>query len=437
MMFDRERCRTSRPGHRPPAARKTLSIQPLADAMRYAVLGGGKRIRPRLVYATGRLARAPLDMLDRAAAAVEFIHAYSLIHDDLPAMDDDDLRRGRPTVHIRFDQATAILAGDALQALAFEVVSDPSVDAATAQRWAKLLATAAGSRGMVGGQVMDLAGETRTLYHDELETLHRRKTGALLHAAVMMGAGAGSLAEADLEALGKFGAEIGLAFQIHDDVLDATAATTVLGKAAGCRSTARQIDVRQRARSRCRPNCRRRTFSAARATICRPSRIAPNRCWKSPVSWCSERIDPDHRPDQTNRTHRRGVGLDGKLVRGRCLATPQCRPERRSKRGYGHCSPKTPRLVRAEYWYTPPLYFAVREGHLDAVKLLVETGAELTHRSLYGTEPLLQIALDRDRHDVADYLRDQLQRVAASDGTSTCDPQGRSRRRSGPRPKAT
>lgn len=209
------------------------TIQPLADAMRYAVLGGGKRIRPRLVYATGRLARAPLDMLDRAAAAVEFIHAYSLIHDDLPAMDDDDLRRGRPTVHIRFDQATAILAGDALQALAFEVVSDPSVDAATAQRWAKLLATAAGSRGMVGGQVMDLAGETRTLYHDELETLHRRKTGALLHAAVMMGAGAGSLAEAELEALGKFGAEIGLAFQIHDDVLDATAATTVLGKPQG------------------------------------------------------------------------------------------------------------------------------------------------------------------------------------------------------------
>ena len=209
------------------------AIEPLADAMRYAVLGGGKRIRPRLVYATGRLARAPLDMLDRAAAAVEFIHAYSLIHDDLPAMDDDDLRRGHPTVHIRFDQATAILAGDALQALAFEVVSDPTVDAATAQRWTNLLATAAGSRGMVGGQVMDLAGEARTLDHDELEAVHRRKTGALLHAAVMMGAAAGSLADDDLEALSRFGADIGLAFQIHDDVLDATTATTVLGKPQG------------------------------------------------------------------------------------------------------------------------------------------------------------------------------------------------------------
>ena len=209
------------------------AIEPLADAMRYAVLGGGKRIRPRLVYATGRLARAPLDMLDQAAAAVEFIHAYSLIHDDLPAMDDDDLRRGHPTVHIRFDQATAILAGDALQALAFEVVSDPTVDAATAQRWTNLLATAAGSRGMVGGQVMDLAGEARTLDHDELEAVHRRKTGALLHAAVMMGAAAGSLADDDLEALSRFGADIGLAFQIHDDVLDATTATTVLGKPQG------------------------------------------------------------------------------------------------------------------------------------------------------------------------------------------------------------
>ena len=209
------------------------AIEPLAHAMRYAVLGGGKRIRPRLVYATGRLAGAPQDILDRAAAAVEFIHAYSLIHDDLPAMDDDDLRRGRPTVHIRYDEATAILAGDALQALAFEVVSDPKVGAATAQQWAKLLATAAGSRGMVGGQVMDLAGEARTLDHDQLEALHRRKTGALLHAAVMMGAAAGSVAEAELAALSNFGAEIGLAFQIHDDVLDATATTTVLGKAQG------------------------------------------------------------------------------------------------------------------------------------------------------------------------------------------------------------
>ena len=211
------------------------AIEPLADAMRYAVLGGGKRIRPRLVYATGRLARAPLDMLDRAAAAVEFIHAYSLIHDDLPAMDDDDLRRGRPTVHIRFDQATAILAGDALQALAFEVVSDPGVDAATATAMGEAYwpPRQVSPGAWSAGQVMDLAGEARTLDHDELEAVHRRKTGALLHAAVMMGAAAGSVAEAELEALSRFGAEIGLAFQIHDDVLDATAATTVLGKPQG------------------------------------------------------------------------------------------------------------------------------------------------------------------------------------------------------------
>lgn len=212
--------------------------EPLPAAMRYAVLGGGKRIRPRLVYAAGRLASAPMESLDAAAAAVELVHAYSLIHDDLPAMDDDDLRRGRPTVHRQFDEATAILAGDALQTLAFEVIAHAEVDAATVQAWVKLLAEAAGHDGMVGGQVLDLAGENRALDQGELEALHRRKTGALIHAAVMMGGVAGCLAPDELAKLSRFGADIGLAFQIHDDVLDATTATEVLGKPQG--SDARQ-----------------------------------------------------------------------------------------------------------------------------------------------------------------------------------------------------
>ena len=221
-----------------PALERALSratnVPPkLADAMRYAVLGGGKRIRPRLVYASGRLAGAPVDVLDHAAAAVELIHAYSLIHDDLPAMDDDDLRRGRPTVHVAFDEATAILAGDALQALAFETACADGVDAAVSLRWVRLLSRAAGAEGMVGGQVLDLEGETRQLDAAELERLHRRKTGALLHAAVAMGAAAGNLSGAQAEALDRFGAEIGLAFQIHDDVLDATVATEALGKRQG------------------------------------------------------------------------------------------------------------------------------------------------------------------------------------------------------------
>lgn len=213
-------------------------IEPLPAAMRYAVLGGGKRIRPRLAYAAGRLAGASMETLDPAAAAVELVHAYSLIHDDLPAMDDDDLRRGRPTVHRHFDEATAILAGDALQTLAFEVIADAEVDTATAQTWMRLLAKAAGHGGMVGGQVLDLAGEHHSLDQGELEALHRRKTGALIHAAVMMGGVAGHLAADELAALGRFGADIGLAFQIHDDVLDATTATEVLGKPQG--SDARQ-----------------------------------------------------------------------------------------------------------------------------------------------------------------------------------------------------
>lgn len=213
---------------------KATDVPPrLAESMRYAVLGGGKRIRPRLVYASGGLAGARAEVLDHAAAAVELIHAYSLIHDDLPAMDDDDLRRGRPTVHVAFDEATAILAGDALQALAFETVCADGVDAAVSSRWVRLLARAAGAEGMVGGQVLDLEGETRRLSAAELEQLHRRKTGALLHAAVAMGVVAGNLSSAKADALDRFGREIGLAFQIHDDVLDATVATESLGKRQG------------------------------------------------------------------------------------------------------------------------------------------------------------------------------------------------------------
>lgn len=205
----------------------------LAKAMRYAVFGGGKRIRPRLVYAAGQIAEADAAQLDFGAAAVELIHAFSLVHDDLPALDDDALRRGRPTVHVRFDEATAILAGDALLALAFEAASDPAIEAVTARRWLRLLAQASGAGGMVGGQMLDIAGETRKLALPELATLHRLKTGALIHAAVMLGATAGRLAEAEIAALERFAIAVGQAFQIQDDVLDATAKTEVLGKPRG------------------------------------------------------------------------------------------------------------------------------------------------------------------------------------------------------------
>ena len=202
----------------------------LREAMRYAVLGGGKRIRPRLVYATGRLAGASPRALDAPAAAVELLHAYSLVHDDLPAMDDDALRRGRPTAHVCYGEATAILVGDALQALAFETLARRNTDARIAQRQVALLAEAAGASGMVGGQALDMEGEARLLSLAEVERMHRGKTGALIRAAVLMAAAAGSLAEEEETALARFGGEIGLAFQIRDDVLDATCATAALGK---------------------------------------------------------------------------------------------------------------------------------------------------------------------------------------------------------------
>lgn len=205
----------------------------LASAMRHAVLGGGKRLRARLVYAAGRAASAPAEVLDLGAAAVELIHAFSLVHDDLPALDDDDLRRGQPTVHVQYGEATAILAGDALLALAFETAADPVVPPPLAARWCRLLARATGAAGMVGGQVVDLAGETTRLPLAEVEALHRRKTGALIEAAAAVGAAAGEMPPDTQAAIARFARELGLAFQIHDDVLDATGETAVLGKLQG------------------------------------------------------------------------------------------------------------------------------------------------------------------------------------------------------------
>ena len=204
----------------------------LFEAMRYAVRGG-KRLRARLVYAAGELSGGESEVLDRLAAAVELVHAFSLVHDDLPALDDDALRRGEPSLHVRFGEATAVLAGDALLAFAFEVASGAADDPVKALRGVRLLARAAGAAGMVGGQMLDIAGERRALSADELERMHRLKSGALIHAAVMLGADAGALPPEDIAALDGFGQEIGLAFQIQDDVLDATVATVQLGKPHG------------------------------------------------------------------------------------------------------------------------------------------------------------------------------------------------------------
>ncbi len=209
----------------------------LHEAMRYAVLGGGKRVRPLLIYATGETLGIAPEGLDPAAAAVEMIHAYSLIHDDLPAMDDDDLRRGRPTCHRAFDEATAILAGDALQALALELLACDTASAATpSQRVAMLqvLARASGSRGMAGGQAIDLEAERTTQSLADLEAMHALKTGALMRAAIKLALiAADDRPDAERDALARFGDAIGLAFQIRDDILDVEGATEVLGKPQG------------------------------------------------------------------------------------------------------------------------------------------------------------------------------------------------------------
>jgi len=210
----------------------------LQEAMRYSVIGGGgKRVRPVLVYAAGKALNIEEDQLDACACAVEIIHAYSLIHDDLPAMDDDDLRRGRPTCHKKYDEATAILAGDALQAFAFEILAaDSALQTSPSNRieMIKLLAKASGSVGMAGGQAIDLDAVGKALKLEELENMHLLKTGALIRASVLLGAMCSPNVQASkLEALDTYAHCVGLAFQIHDDVLDVTADTETLGKPQG------------------------------------------------------------------------------------------------------------------------------------------------------------------------------------------------------------
>jgi len=209
----------------------------LHEAMRYAVLGAGKRVRPVLVYATGRALGASPDALDDPACAVELIHAYSLVHDDLPAMDDDDLRRGRPTCHRAYDEATAILVGDALQTLAFQVLCGEAGDGgppATRLAMVRTLAAASGSRGMAGGQALDLDAVGRDLSLAELEQLHIHKTGALIRASVRLGTLAAPPADPDaVRNLDRYGKCIGLAFQIRDDILDVEGDPALIGKTRG------------------------------------------------------------------------------------------------------------------------------------------------------------------------------------------------------------
>ena len=204
----------------------------LAQAMRYAVLDGGKRMRPLLAYAAGEVVAALPNSVDAVAAAVELVHAYSLIHDDLPCMDDDALRRGKPSCHAAFGEATALLAGDALQALAFGVLAEGRL--ADGAQACALLADASGVRGMAGGQAIDLASVGATLAQDELEAMHRMKTGALIRASVRLGAACGrSLAAHEIAALDAYAAAAGLAFQVTDDVLDVEGSAGSLGKTAG------------------------------------------------------------------------------------------------------------------------------------------------------------------------------------------------------------
>ena len=209
--------------------------QKLHEAMRYTTLGGGKRVRPLLAYAAGALFDADRDALARVASAVEMIHVYSLVHDDMPCMDDDALRRGKPTVHVAYDEATALLVGDTLQAQAFTVLAEcDTLPPARLLAMVRLLAQAAGSNGMCGGQAIDLASVGLALTRDELERMHQLKTGAMLRVSVLLGAMAGrDLAHHEIEALDAYASAIGLAFQVVDDVLDATADSATLGKTAG------------------------------------------------------------------------------------------------------------------------------------------------------------------------------------------------------------
>ncbi|MBV8618137.1 MAG: polyprenyl synthetase family protein [Curvibacter sp.] len=203
--------------------------------MRYAVLDGGKRLRPLLVRAAQEAVQGLPEASLRAACSVELIHAYSLVHDDMPCMDNDVLRRGKPTVHVQFGEAGALLAGDALQALAFELLTpdDGSVPDAMQAVLCRLLARAAGSEGMAGGQAIDLASVGKVLSEEQLRRMHRLKTGALLQGSVMMGAACGAVDEPARQALCRYGAAVGLAFQVVDDILDVVADSSTLGKTAG------------------------------------------------------------------------------------------------------------------------------------------------------------------------------------------------------------
>lgn len=209
----------------------------LGEAMRYAVLDGGKRLRPLLVLAACDAVRGDTEAAMRAACAVELIHAYSLVHDDMPCMDDDVLRRGKPTAHVKFGEAQAMLAGDAMQALAFEVLTPCALDStmppALQARLCSLLARSAGHAGMAGGQAIDLASVGQQLDECTLRDMHRRKTGVLLQASVMMGAACGQASAQATAALAEYGSALGLAFQVVDDILDVTQDSAVLGKTAG------------------------------------------------------------------------------------------------------------------------------------------------------------------------------------------------------------
>ena len=207
----------------------------LHAAMRYATLGGGKRVRPLLVFAAGELSGAPVERLEVAACAVEMIHVYSLVHDDLPCMDDDVLRRGRPTCHVEYDEPTALLVGDSLQTRAFEILAGEALgDPARQLKMIAQLAHASGSCGMAGGQAIDLASVGKPLEQAELELMHALKTGALIRAAVLLGALAGNPLDAEAERqLDRFAKRAGLLFQVVDDILDCTASTATLGKTAG------------------------------------------------------------------------------------------------------------------------------------------------------------------------------------------------------------
>jgi geranylgeranyl pyrophosphate synthase len=214
----------------------TVEPSLLHRAMRYSVLGGGKRIRPLLVYAAGKCLQVEKKTLDAPAVAIELLHAYSLVHDDLPSMDDDDLRRGKATSHIAFDEATAILAGDALHTLAFEVLSSslPNVSLKNQLKIINILSKTAGSVGMIGGQVIDLSSSGKILSEQQLENMHLHKTGALIRASVMMGATCSErLTQQQQNALEKYAFCIGLAFQVRDDILDIESDTETLGKQQG------------------------------------------------------------------------------------------------------------------------------------------------------------------------------------------------------------